>query len=83
MVEKKTGERKRISPIFILQQYRSNGYASCAIKAAESIHGEFGWEIDTILQEIETCRFYENLGYKLTGKKKLINSKMTLVYYAK
>lgn len=41
VVDKKTSdEPKRISPLFIMPQYRNKGYAQAAIKAVEAIHGE-------------------------------------------
>lgn len=39
--------RKRISPIFIMPEYRNKGYAQQAIKEAERIHGEQHWKLDT------------------------------------
>ena len=41
--------RKRISPIFIMSEYRNKGYAQQAIKEAERIHGKRHWKLDTIL----------------------------------
>lgn len=41
--------RKRISPIFIMPEYRNQGYAQQAIKEAERIHGKQNWKLDTIL----------------------------------
>ena len=75
--------RKRISPIFIMSEYRNKGYAQQAIKEAERIHGEQHWKLDTILQEKGNCYLYEKLGYHQTGKTKQINDKMTIVYYEK
>ena len=43
--------RKRISPIFIMSEYRNKGYAQHAIIEAERIHGKNHWKLDTILQE--------------------------------
>jgi len=84
VIDKKTsGERKRISPIFILKQYRGRGYAQEAIRQAEAIHGSKKWQLDTILQEKGNCYLYEKLGYKKTGKQEQINDKMTLVFYEK
>ena len=40
--------RKRISPIFIMPEYRNQGYAQQAIKEAERIHGKQNWKLDTI-----------------------------------
>ena len=75
--------RKRISPIFIMPEYRNKGYAQQAIKEAERIHGKQHWKLDTILQEEGNCYLYEKLGYHQTGKTKQINDKMTIVFYEK
>ena len=84
VVEKKeAGKTKRISPIFIMKEYRGKGYAQEAMKAVEAIHGENNWELDTILQEEGNCYLYEKMGYKQTGKTEIINDKLTLVFYKK
>ena len=75
--------RKRISPVFIMPEYRNKGYAQQAIKEAERIHGEDQWKLDTILQEKGNCYLYEKLGYHQTGKTEQINEKMTIVFYEK
>lgn len=75
--------RKRISPIFIMPEYRNKGYAQQAIKEAERIHGERNWKLDTILQEKGNCYLYEKLGYHQTGKTEQINDNMTIVFYEK
>ncbi len=75
--------RKRISPIFIMPEYRNQGYAQQAIKEAERIHGKKHWKLDTILQEKDNCYLYEKLGYNQTGKTEQINDKMTIVFYEK
>lgn len=81
--EKEQGKLKRISPIFIMKQYRGKGYAQEAMKAVEKIHGENDWELDTILQEKGNCYLYEKMGYYQTGKTEVINDKLTLVFYKK
>lgn len=75
--------RKRISPIFIMPDFRNRGYAQKAILGAEALHGSRGWELDTILQEPGNCHLYEKMGYRKTGKTKQINERMTLVLYVK
>lgn len=74
---------KRISPIFIMPQYRNRGLAQKAIRAVETLHGNSNWELDTILQEKANCYLYEKMGYYKTGKTEVINDKMTLVFYKK
>lgn len=83
VVDKKNGDDKRISPIFIMPEYRGNGYAQAAIKAVEAIHGASGWELDTILQEAGNCRLYEKAGYRKTDKLQRVNENMTLIFYKK
>lgn len=80
---KEANKSKRISPIFIMKEFRGKGYAQQAIQLAEEIHGSSGWELDTILQEKGTCHLYEKLGYKQTGETKIVNERMTLVFYHK
>lgn len=75
--------RKRLSPIFIMKQYRGKGLAQEAIRLAEQIHGEHDWELSTILQEQGNCHLYEKLGYRRTGKIERINERMDIVYYEK
>lgn len=83
VTDRKDGTPKRISPLFVLPEFRKRGYATRAVEEIERIHGASGWELDTILQEEATCRFYENLGYRQTGEEKRINSALTLVFYEK
>lgn len=75
--------RKRISPIFIMPEYRNKDYAQQAIKEAERIHGKQHWKLDTIMQEKGNCGMYEKLDYHQTGKSEQINDKMAIVYYEK
>lgn len=84
VVDKKENDiPKRISPIFIMPQYRNQGIAQKAIHAVEEVHGSSNWELDTILQERGNCYLYEKMGYHQTGKTKIINDRMTLVFYKK
>ena len=81
--KKEEGKAKRVSPIFILEEHRNQGYAQKALKMAEAIHGNSNWELDTILQEKANCHLYEKMGYRQTGKPKRVNDKLTLVFYKK
>lgn len=80
---KEPGMPKRISPIFIMPEYRNKGIAQKAISEAERIHGPDGWELETILQEKTGCHLYEKMGYRRTGETKKINDGMTLAVYKK
>ena len=75
--------KKRISPLFILPEFRNKGYAQRAVLQVEKIHGDCGWELETILQEKCNCHLYEKLGYQRTDKFKIINPLMTLIIYEK
>ena len=79
--QQEEGTAKRISPIFIMKEYRNKGYAQKAIQLVEEIHGSSNWELDTILQEKGNCYLYEKMGYHQTGKTETINNKLTLVFY--
>lgn len=81
--KKEAGESKRISPVFVMAEYRNKGFAQKAMQLAEEIHGDSNWELETILQEKGNCYLYEKMGYQQTGKTEVINEKMTLVYYKK
>lgn len=83
VVDMKDGSRKRISPVFVMKEFRNRGYAQSAIKEAEHIHGEDNWELDTILQEAANCHLYEKMGYYKTGKTEIINDRMTIIHYEK
>ena len=80
---KEKSRNKKISPIFVLPEYRNKGIAQSAIKICEEIHGNTNWELSTILQEKGNCYLYEKLGYYPTGKTQVINDKLTLIFYHK
>lgn len=74
---------KKISPLFVLPQFQGKGIAQAAIREAERIHGSDNWCLDTILQEKGNCHLYEKMGYRQTGETRVINDRMTLVFYKK
>lgn len=80
---KETGKNKRISPIFILPEFQGRGIAQKAIRLCEEIHGETGWELDTILQEPKNCYLYEKMGYRKSDRREVVNERLTLVFYEK
>jgi GNAT superfamily N-acetyltransferase len=83
VVDAGDGSRKRISPLFILPQYRGQGYAQAAILEAEKRHGSHNWELGTILQEPGNCYLYEKMGYHRINWQTVINERMTIVGYEK
>ena len=74
---------KRISPLFVLPQYRNKGTAQKAISELEKIFGKENWELETILTEKVSRHLYEKMGYRLSGKTTIVNDKLTLVSYRK
>ena len=83
VVDKNDGSRKRISPLWIMAEYRGKGYAQQAITAVEEIYGEDNWSLDTILQEKGNCYLYEKMGYHRVGEIEHINDRMDIVFYEK
>lgn len=83
IIDKKDGSRKRISPIWIMKEYRNKGYAQQAIEEAERLYGKDHWCLDTILQEKSNLYLYEKMGYHRTGKVEHINDRMDIVFYEK
>ena len=83
VVHRNDGSRKRISPIFIMKEFRGKGLAQKTFEEIEKIHGSDNWSLDTILQETGNCYLYEKLGYKKNGVIEKINDCMDIVYYEK
>lgn len=83
-IEKMKDKHYRVSPIFILPEYQGKKIAQRAFQILEHIYSDANWwELDTILQEQGNCHLYEKIGYKRTGKTKIINDKLTIVFYEK
>ena len=83
IIDKKDGSRKRISPIWIMPEFRNKGFAKQAISEAERIYGEDNWSLDTILQEKGNIHLYESIGYKRTGETEKISDLMDIIFYEK
>ncbi|MCQ2499030.1 MAG: GNAT family N-acetyltransferase [Lachnospiraceae bacterium] len=83
IVNKNDGSRKRISPIWIMAEFRNKGYAQQAMIELEKIYGSDNWCLDTILQETGNLHLYEKMGYVRTGVVEHINEKMDIVFYEK
>lgn len=83
VVNKDDGSRKRISPLWIMKEFRGRGYAQDAILAVENLYGADNWCLDTIMQEKGNCHLYEKMGYHQTGRVEHINDRMDIVFYEK
>lgn len=74
----------RVSPLFILPEYKGRGIAQYVFKLIEDTYSwALKWKLDTILEERGNCYLYEKIGYRKTGKVEKINEKMTIIYYEK
>lgn len=83
-IVKKNDKHYRVSPIFVLPEYQGKKIAQEVFKMLEQIYSDAnGWELDTILQEQRNCHLYEKVGYRQTGEIKVINDRLTLVFYKK
>jgi len=83
-IVKKNEKHYRVSPIFILPEHQGNGIAQEVFQILEQMYSDANeWELDTILQEQGNCHLYEKVGYKQTGETKVINDRLTLVFYKK
>lgn len=83
VIDLEDGTRKRISPLWIMPEYRGRGYAQLAMKEAERIHGADNWSLDTILQEEGNLHLYEKMGYRRAGVPRKINDNMDIVFFEK
>ena len=83
IVDHRDERRKRISPLFVMPEYSGRGIAQAAIREAERFHGDTHWNLGTILQEPKNCHLYEKMGYILTGETRVINDRMTIMFYEK
>nr|WP_254639239.1 GNAT family N-acetyltransferase [Cohnella sp. GbtcB17] len=74
----------RVSPIFLLPEYQGRGIAQTVFELIERQYADAEkWELATILQEAGLCYLYEKMGYRRTEGSKVINDKMTIVFYEK
>ena len=74
----------RISPIFIMKEFRNLKLAKAAMLKLETKYNPVnGWYLDTIKEEESNCHLYEKMGYEKTGKEEIIKDNMTIIYYHK
>ena len=74
----------RVSPVFILPEYRGHNYALKAMTIAETMYPNARkWELDTIMQEEYLVNIYKKAGYVLTGEQYDIKPGMTIVFMEK
>lgn len=73
-----------MSPIFLLPEHQGRGIAQIVFELIERQYADAAkWELATIRQEAGLCYLYEKLSYRRTEGSKIINDKMTIVFYEK
>lgn len=83
-VQEKQSDIYRIAPIFIIPEYKNKGIASIVLeRILKYYETALVWHLDTILEEKMNCHLYEKFGFTQTGKREVINDRMTIVYYEK
>ncbi len=83
-LNRKSLDRGRISPIFILPEYQNHKIGQKAILKLEALHpGIKVWELSTIYQESKLCHFYESLGFRSFGKVKNVKRGLDLIAFRK
>jgi RimJ/RimL family protein N-acetyltransferase len=83
-IVKKYDKHYRVGIIFILPEHQGKSIAQEVFQILQRMYSDAnGCELDTILQEQRNCHLYEKVGYKQTGEMKIINDKLTLVFYKK
>lgn len=76
--------RCRLSPLFLLPEFRGRGFAKQAMAAAEARYPRAEvWQLDTIKEEAPLCRLYEQMGYRPTGRETPLQDGMTIIDYEK
>lgn len=81
--KREEGIRKRVSPLFVLPEHCGRGIAQWAMAEAERLHGSGSWALDTIAQEAGNRHLYEKMGYRATGETRVVNDRLTLIFYEK
>ena len=81
IIDKRDGSRKRISPIWIMEEHRNKGYAQQTFIEIEKLYGKDNWSLDTILQEKGNIHLYEKVGYHRTGEIEHIKDGMDIVFF--
>lgn len=76
--------RFRLGIMFILPAFQNGGIGEAAIKQMEALYPQAdSWELETLLQEERDLHFYEKLGYLREGEPRVVNDRLTLVFYKK
>ena len=74
----------RIGIMYISPEFQCKGVGKKALAIAESLFPEAeAWELDCPADMLINRNCYEKVGYKFTGETKIINDKLTLVFYRK
>ena len=68
----------------ILPEYQGKGIGQTAIRLVEELFPDAKiWRLETLEDMPENRHVYEKAGYRFTGETRVINEKLTLVFYEK
>ncbi len=74
----------RMSILYVLPAYQGRGIGQKSLMMVEDLHQDvIHWELDCPDDLPINRHCYEKAGYRLTGKKEVINDRLTLVCYQK
>lgn len=80
----KNKNTNKISPMFIEPNYQNKHIGQKVISNLELLYpNSTVWELNTIIQEISLCKFYEKMGYVDTGERHNIQDGMDIISYQK
>lgn len=83
-VLEKAAKMYRIGIIYILPEYQCKGFGKKVLAITESMFPDAkSWELDCPADLSINRHCYEKAGYLFTGETKVINEKLTLVFYRK
>ena len=74
----------KIHTIYVDEAFRRKGLATFLILNAEAVHSDaLYWHLETMADLSGNISLYEKLGYKKYSAPKIVNDKITIVYYRK
>ena len=74
----------KIHTIYVDEAFRRKGLATFLILNTEAVHSDaIYWHLETLADLTGNIALYEKLGYKRYSEPKVVNDKVTVVYYRK
>ena len=74
----------KLHTVYIEEPFRRKGLATFLILNAEAVHSDAAsWQLETLADLAGNIALYEKLGYERYSMPKVVNDKVTVVYYRK